>query len=257
MRSISPWSFLIVVIVTFAGSPPAGAGEVTFSHSSSALPGAPGPAIMLLSIMGKNEGANYTFTLTFANPTIEGPSSSNADAVYGFINIDADKNAATGVTGAFLDSNGYEPGFGRYSPSSAGIDTYINLTSEGDPVHDGPGLVDVVTTNGFNPIDMVQVSYTNGGSSNPSTLSLSIPLSDFSKNQIALLDTGNFSVVVGNVNNATDFLPAAAAVPEPGSVVLLGIGLSLSVLAAARLKGETRRRRQARPRQRLSRSRPW
>src|SRR5262245_20439001 len=106
MRSRSPWPFLILLTVTFTGSPSVIAGELTYSHSASALPGAPGPAITLLSITGKNDGTNYTFTLTFANPTIEGPSSGNDDAVYGFINIGADKNAATGVTGAFLDSNG-------------------------------------------------------------------------------------------------------------------------------------------------------
>ncbi|HZW29943.1 MAG TPA: PEP-CTERM sorting domain-containing protein [Isosphaeraceae bacterium] len=244
MRSRSPWPFLIFLTLTFAGWPSAGAGEVTLSHSSSALPGAPGPAITLLSITGDNEGTNYTFTLTFANPTIEGPSSGNPDAVYGFINIDADKNAATGVTGAFLDSNSFEPGFGRYSPSSEGIDTYINLGSEGDPLHGAPGLVDVVTTDGFNVIDTVPITYTSHTGSTPSMLSFSIPLTDFSRNQIPLLDTGNFSVIVGNVNNATDFLPAVAAVPEPASLILLSLGVSLAGLASVRLTREPHPTRQ-------------
>ena len=59
----------------------------------------PGPAITLQSITGTNDGTNLTFTLTFANPTLEGPSSGNDDAVYGFINLDTDKNANTGVSG--------------------------------------------------------------------------------------------------------------------------------------------------------------
>src|SRR5205085_2605916 len=88
MRSRCSWPFILVLTAILAGPRPASAGEVTLSHSSSALPGAPGPAITLLSITGKNDGTNYTFTLTFANPTIEGPSSGNADAVYGFINMD-------------------------------------------------------------------------------------------------------------------------------------------------------------------------
>lgn len=235
MRLRSPRPSLIFLTLSFAGLCPAGAGVVTLAHNATALPGAPGPAITLLSITGNNDGTNYTFTLAFANPTIEGPSSGNPDAVYGFINLDADKNAATGVTGGFLDSNGFEPGFGHYSPASEGIDAYINLGSEGDPLHGVPGLVDVVTTNGFNPIDAVAITYTNQAGTTPSMLSLVIPLTDFTSNQIALLDTGDFSVVVGNVNNATDFLPSAAAVPEPGSLILLGLGVSLAGLAAAPL----------------------
>jgi hypothetical protein len=247
MRSRYSWSSLLVLTAILAGTVPASAGQVTLSHSSSALPGAPGPAITLLSITGNNDGTNYIFTLTFANPTIEGPSSGKDDAVYGFINLDADKNPATGVTGAFLDTNGYESGFGHFSPSSQGIDAYINLSSEGDPLHGAPGLVDVVTTNGFNPIDMVAVTYTNKAGTTPSKLSLSIPLSDFSTNQIVLLDTGNFSVVVGNVNNATDFL-FPSAVPEPGSMILLTMGVSLAGLTSVRLRSGRRARRPARHR---------
>ena len=245
MRSRSCWQFLVLVAASLAGMPSASAGNLTLSHSSSALPGAAGPAITLLSITGINDGTNYTFNLTFANPTIEGPSSGNNDAVYGFINMDTDKNAATGVTGAFLDSNSFEPGFGHFSPSFQGIDAYINLSSEGDPLHGAPGLIDLVTTNGFNPIDTVPVTYTNQVGSTPSTLSFSFPLSDFSNNHIPLLDTGTFSVIVGNVNNATDFL-APSIVPEPGSLILVAAGMSLTLLTeAARLRGKVRVRRPA------------
>jgi len=190
----------------------------------------------LLSITGDNNGTNYTFTLTFANPTIEGPSSGNSDAVYGFINLDADNKATTGVSGASMDSNGYEPGFGRYTAANQGIDAYLNLSSEGNPLHGAPGLVDLVTTNGFNPIETVPVTYANQAGQTPSTLSITIPLADFSNNGITLNDTGNFSVIVGNANNATDFLPSVTSVPEPGSFVLLFLGTSLTLLAAGRFK---------------------
>ena len=241
MRSISSWKFLLFVTVAIAGAPDANAGMLTFSHTSSALPGASGPPITLLSITGNNDGTNYTFTLTFANPTIQGPSSGNNDAVYGFINMDTDKQSATGVTGAFLDSGGFETGFGQFSPPSQGIDAYINLSSEGDPLHGAPGLVDVVRTNGFTPIATVPVTYTNRVGTTPSTLSLSIPLSDFSS---APLDTGNFSVIVGNVNNATDFLPSAvpSVVPETPSVILVMLGMSLALLASVRVTATKRER---------------
>jgi hypothetical protein len=98
--------------------------------------------------------------------------------------------------------------------------------------------VDFVSTATMLPIDIVPVTYTNQAGSTPSTLSLSIPLSDFAKLPVSLADTGNFSVAVGNLNNATDFLPSA--VPEPGSVVLLSLGVSLAGLAAARLTRKPR-----------------
>jgi hypothetical protein len=239
MRSRIIRLLLVLAVAAFAGSPAAQAGSMTLSHTSSALPTAPGPAITLLSITGTNDGTNYIFTLTFANSTIEGPSSGNNDAVYGFIDMDTDKNPATGVTGAFLDANGYQPGFGRYSPSFLGIDAYINLTSEGDATHGKPGLVDLVTTNGFSPIATVPVTYANKVGTTPSTLTITIPLTDFSNNHIPLADTGNFSVIVGNVNNATDFL-APAAVPEPGSAFLLGAGVSLAAVAMARSRSRRR-----------------
>jgi len=244
MRSRFNWLPLLwfVVVAALAGSPAAQAGSLTYSHASSALPDAPGPAITLLTITGDNDGTNYTFTLTFANPTIEGPSSGNADSVFGFINMDTDNNAATGVTGTFLDDNSFEPGFGRYSSSSLGIDAVINLTSEGDPLHGAPGLVDLVTANGFTPIDTVSIAYANQTGSTPSTLTISIPLSVFSNNQIPLNDTGNFSVVAGNVDNATDFLPSASAVPEPGAILLLASGLSVSAIVAGRLRRGARGR---------------
>jgi hypothetical protein len=142
-----------------------------------------------------------------------------------------------------LATAGFQPGFGQFPPGFSGIDAYIDLTSEGDPLHGAPGLVDVITTKGGSPspIATVPVAYANQAGTTPSMLSLSIPLADFSSNQINLLDTGNFSVVVGNVNNATDFLGPPAAVPEPGSVILLSVGLSLGGLASARLQGWSRR----------------
>jgi hypothetical protein len=244
MRIKRFWLFAPLITATFAGAPELNAGSLTYSHNASALPGASGPAITLLSITGVNDGTNFTFTLTFANPTIEGPSAGKADSIYGFINLDTDHNSATGVTGLSMNTNGLESGFGQYSPSSQGIDAYINLSSEGDPLHGVPGLVDLVTTNGFTPIATIAVTYSNQAGLTPSTMSLSIPLSVFSGSQITLLDTGDFSVVVGNLNNATDFL-AAASVPEPSAWVLLAMGLPIAGLVSHRLSGHRASKRRS------------
>jgi hypothetical protein len=237
MRPTTPFPFALLAALTLAGVPAARAQIVTLSHTSSALPGAPPPALTLSSITGNNNGANYIFTLTFSNPTIEGPSANKADSVFGFINLDADRSAATGVTGAFLDANGFEPGFGHFSPSLQGIDAYLNLSSEGDPLHPpGSHVLDLVTTNTFLPVATVPVIYANQSGSTPSTMTITIPLSVFTANGIPLSGAGSFSAIVGNQNNATDFL-APTAVPEPGAatLVLAGVSLALAVSRGRRL----------------------
>jgi hypothetical protein len=227
--------FLVFAAIV-AGASRAEGGSLTYSHSASALPGAAGPAITLASITGTNDGTNYIFTLKFFNPTIEGPSSNNPDAVYGFINLDTDNNKATGVSGSFLDSHGFESGFGHFSPGSLGIDAFISLSSEGLPTHGAPGLVDLVTTNGFGIVTTVPVTYTNATSTTQSTLSVTIPVSTFATAGINLAGTGNFAAVVGNANNATDFL-GPSSVPEPASVVLLTLGISVPLVVGSRIKG--------------------
>ncbi|MFO0888067.1 MAG: PEP-CTERM sorting domain-containing protein [Isosphaeraceae bacterium] len=222
-------------MVLIAGAMEANAGSLTYSHHSTALPDAAGPAITMLSITGTNDGTSLTFIITFANPTIEGPSSASDDAVYGFVNLDTDNDAGTGVSGSFLDTNGLQPGFGQYSPAAHGIDAYINLTSEGDPLHGAPGLVDLVSTSTFTPIATLPVLYVDGGGNTPSTLTFSIALSILADNQIPLGDTGDFSVIVGNLNNATDFLPSSV-IPEPSSLGLFGLGLVSSLLLGRRLR---------------------
>ncbi len=87
----------------FAGTPGASTpNQLTLSHSSSAIPDAAGPAITLTSA-AINDEADYTFKLTFANPTIVGPSSGKSDSVFGFINLDTDRTQRR-ASRAFLDA---------------------------------------------------------------------------------------------------------------------------------------------------------
>jgi hypothetical protein len=220
MRVTTVCRLLCFAVLVIAGSRASRAGSLTYTHSSSSLPGAPDPAITLQSITGTNDGNNFTFTLKFFNSTVEGPSSGQSDSVTGFINLDTDNKSTTGVSGSLLDSQGFENGFGHFSPASAGIDAYINLSSEADGSHGVPGLVDFVVTSSFQPVATLPVTYANN------TLTITIPLSLFSSNNLTLDDTGNFSVIVGNINNSpTDFLPGVASVPEPSAVLLLLLGI--------------------------------
>jgi hypothetical protein len=228
------WGHFICYAAILGGASHATAGSLTYSHSASALPDAAGPAITIASITGTNANGNYTFTLQFFNPTIEGPSTNKSDAVYGFINLDTDNNKATGVSGSFLDSHHFESGFGAFSPGSLGIDAFISLSSEGLAfIHPGPGFVDLVSTNGFGTVATVPVQYTDQMGTTLSTLSITIPVSKFAG--LNLVDTGNFAAVVGNVNNATDFL-GPSSVPEPASFVLSILGISLSLAVGSRFR---------------------
>ncbi len=252
MRSRTPWRLLLITMSTaLLSSAPANAllaGTASVSHTTPASPPSnpptTDPQITLLSALFNNDGSNLIITLTFANPTIEGPSAGASDSIWGFINLDTDKTSATGATGLALDNGGYEPGFGQFTPSSLGIDAYINLSSEAltfpPPFgHGAPGLVDLVQVTGSGAslstsvIDTLAVTYTNKSGGTPSTLTLSVPLSDFSGNGIPISDTGYFSAVVGNQNNATDVLnfTGTAAVPE-------------TVVAVARRHRRARRNRQ-------------
>src|SRR5689334_17491424 len=56
MRTGYLWHLVLIIAAVFVGTPALNAGSLTYSHNSSALPGAPGPAITLQSITGTNDG---------------------------------------------------------------------------------------------------------------------------------------------------------------------------------------------------------
>lgn len=178
---------------------------------------APGPDITSYGAARMSTG-DVVFTVNFAGP-ISPPSAFAANSVAGFIDIDADQNPATGAA----------PQLNRFIPPvpgpaiALGDEFYVLLDSEAF----NPGFVDVLNAITNATVATVPVTFTQQG------LSLAIPSS-------LLNDDGrlNFAVLVGTFggdlsdrapNGAT---PAAsidvdvAAIPEPGTLVLLGLGLA-------------------------------
>jgi hypothetical protein len=161
-----------------------------------------------------------TFTIGFANAI---------NGLYGYIDLDTDRNAATGGNAAFganqpggnswinyFIAQGLVPG----PTINLGDEFFVDLGSE----HDHAGLVDLVNASTNAIAAEVAISYTS--------TSLSLTL--------ALLGTGdgsiNFGILVGDINSPSDraangavadrSVPISSAVPEPSSLLLCALGLA-------------------------------
>ena len=174
-------------------------------------------------------GSNIVFTVTFAG-NISAASAFAANSVVGFIDIDTDRNSATGGTApwgvAVIGGNSWINFFIPPNPGTPSIpgptanlgdEFYIDLGSE--LFH--PGLVDVVTTSTNLPVGTVAIAY------GASSLSLSVPLSLLGGDDGVL----NYGLIVGDLNAPTDRAAngatplTSAAIPEPFTLALLGLGL--------------------------------
>ena len=163
----------------------------------------------ITSVNATATSTSLTFVVTFAGQVFA-PSAANLRSVGGFIDIDADQNAATGVGSAT----------GVFGPPPApllGVEFGIDLFSEA--FH--PGLVDVINVNtgafGTAPIIFSATSFT-----------LTVPLSLLGGDDGLV----NYALVIGTFGEPTDEVPNGAApatsapIPEPTTMLLLGTGLA-------------------------------
>lgn len=165
-----------------------------------------------------------TFTVNFSG-AVSAASANNARSVTGFIDIDADRNAATGarpLTG--LLAPGIEPDLGVEYGIDLGFESAL------------PGFVAVYNAVTFATVGVAPVTFSTN------TLSVSVPLALLGGNALV-----NYAVIVGTSSEATDRAPngripatSAAAVPEPTTLLLLGTGLAGMGASIIRRRGSHR-----------------
>jgi PEP-CTERM motif len=183
-----------------------------------------GPMLTEYTAISDLSSNTVTFTVNFAGP-ISPASAFALNSVVGFIDLDTDRNAATGGTAAF---GGSVPGGDSWinffvnqgslpGPTiNLGDEFFIDIGSE--QFH--PGLVDVVDSGtnvatGEAPIAFGPDAFTI----TVSTALLPGARPDFT-----------YGIVVGTVNEPTDRGPKgsqpaeALVVPEPSSLTLFGVG---------------------------------
>lgn len=168
--------------------------------------------IDILSAEAVFDSTNLHLALLFAD-AISAPSLGADNSVIGFIDLDTDQDAATGVTS-------WQELFAPDPPSPLGDEFYVDIESES--FH--PGFVDVYDAPESMIAGTVPVNFAS------SSMSMTIPLALLGADDGLL----NYGVVVGTFAEATDEFPngtvpaTSQPVPLPGAVLLGAIGLSFA-----------------------------
>jgi len=184
-----------------------------------------------------------TFVINFAG-AIAPPSAFAPNSVVGFIDLDLDRNAATGGTASFPGGSNIPGGNswinyfvnqGTVPGPTIGLgdEAFVDLGSEANH----PGTVDVIRTSDNTIIATVAVIY------GAQSLTLTIPVVGTGTSQalaFGILVGTNAELTDRAANGSVPDFSTAAPVPEPTALALLGLG------GAALGLGRARRRRGAR-----------
>lgn len=188
----------------------------------------------IVSVDANTSATAVEFTVTYAG-AIAAPSAFAANSIVGFIDLDTDQNAATGGTAAFGG-----PVAGGASLINFAIATLpvpgptVGLGDEFlvqiGPELFHPGQVEVLNTTTL-AVTLVSISFA------ATSFTVSIPLANLGGDDGAL----NFGVITGSGFEPTDRIPngatplaTIAAVPAPGTLALLSLGISGLLIATAR-----------------------
>lgn len=176
-------------------------------------------------------GGNTTFTISFAG-SISAASTFAANGLYGFIDLDLDRNSATGGFAALPGVTGNLPGGNNWinyyqsqglvtGPTIAtGDEAFIDLGSEANHA----GQVDVFSASTNAVLATVAILYTSN------SISVTVPLVGTGASPALAFDllVGTSGELTDRASNGgtADLSHAApsAAVPEPSSLTLLGLG---------------------------------
>ena len=217
MSRFRPFFVAAAVVVAAVGS--ASAGPIIADPVGDRF-GSTGPDITGIGADHFDNPGFVTFTVQFAGP-IAPPSAFAPNSVTGFIDIDADKNPATGNTNPFVNQ------FGGSPPFNLGSELSVDLFSE--LFH--PGMVDV--TDGFGGTVLATVPITFG----PSGFTFLVPNSVFTG--VGGSVSFNYAAVFGDFLAPSDRVPNGAtplaSTPEPTSLAAFGF-LALAAGAAVRRK---------------------
>jgi MYXO-CTERM domain-containing protein len=170
--------------------------------------------IDITSIDAISSSTSLTFLVNFAG-TISPASSGLVNSLSGFIDIDADRNAATGGGGSNQGTFGLAPA------PSLNDEFFIDLSTEAGH----PGQVDVVNAITFATLGTAPISF------GANLFSTTLPLSLLGSSDGVV----NYRVLVGTALEPTDeavngsgfATNATAAGPEPSSLLLAAAGLAL------------------------------
>jgi len=199
---------LAVLILLSLSTPPSRAGIVYPDPVGDTF--GVGPVQHDITSIGSTLTAtDLIFNVTFAD-TIAPASAASPLSVVGFLDIDIDRNPATGVTDAdsgFTIARGGVP-----AKSGLGVEVFLDLFSESAT----PGSVDLVNVGTLTAIGSAPITF------DPHSLSIDVPLALLGGNGQV-----NYGITVGTFDEATDEarnpgLSPATSVPEPSSLVLLG-----------------------------------
>lgn len=217
---------IAVAIVCVAVGPVTAGPIINPDPLGDTFAGSTGPDIISISADTAENPGFSTITVRFAGP-ITPPSAFAPNSVVGYIDIDVDRNAATGTNPSLTTL------FGGPPPFNLGAEFSISLFAE----LFNPGFVDITDGTGAIPLATVPVTFFSDGFTvlvPNSLLGSSEP--NFQFNYAGVF--GDFLSPSDRVPNGANPLSSSFSTPEPATLAVFGF-LGLATL------GYTRRRKTA------------
>jgi hypothetical protein len=165
-------------------------------------------------------GTHLVFDIQFHTSLSDPSLGGSPDDLFGFLDLDTDRNTATGETTP--GSTGFTGNRGGVETlSGLGVDYYVDLVTIGLP-----GQASIIRTSDLSVVGQATVVYNAGP---PGSVQVSVLLSDIGLGSDVLhygftaIDLTNG--VISDDLSAIDPNVGTLAVPEPGTLTLVGLGM--------------------------------